>query len=127
MDAPLPEDLTLHVEFGGAQSETYRLGSASVGEVACCVTVANVDDAPTHIPCGTTVHSDAAVSSNAIVCDLWTNGAVDLTVYVHDQVLIAQTLHAKLLDDEGSCGQFDTLPAHWVLGEADAGVVVGGY
>lgn len=123
LDAPLPDNLTLQVEFGGAQSETYELGSSRVGEVACCVTVAELSDAPAHIPCGATMDA-GAVAPNAVVCDLWTNGAVDLTVSVHDQVLITQTLHAKLLDERSDCGQFDTLPARWVLGEADAGVVV---
>lgn len=124
---PLPEDLSLRVEFGGAQSEVYTLGAANVGEVACCVTVAQIADAPAHIPCGTTIQSDAAVTPNAVVCDLWTNGAVDLTVSMSNQVIVQQTLHAKLLDEESDCGQFETLTAHWVLGESDAGVVVDGH
>lgn len=123
LHAPLPDNLTLQVTFGGAQSETYELGSSRVGEVACCVTVAQISDAPAHIPCGATMDA-GVVAPNAIVCDLWTNGAVDLTVSVRDEVLITQTLHAKLLDQKSDCGQFETLPAHWVLGEADAGVVV---
>lgn len=87
------------------------------------MTVAHVSDAPVHIPCGATMDA-GTVAANAIVCDLWTNGAVDLSVSVSDEVLITQTLHAKLLDEKSDCGQFQTLPAHWVLGEADAGVVV---
>jgi hypothetical protein len=124
LQAPLPEDLRLRVEFGGAQSEVYRLGASNVGEVACCVTVADVADAPLHIPCGTTIQSDAAVAPNAVVCDLWTNGAVDLTVYMSNDLIVEQTLHAKLVDGDSNCGQFETLTAHWVLGESDAGVVV---
>src|SRR5690606_11021982 len=100
------------------------LGAPSTGEVACCVTVARVADAPRQIPCGTTLQSDAAVEPNAVVCDLWTNGAVDLTVSVKDKVLVEQTLHAKLVDEASNCGEFETLAAHWVLGESDAGVVV---
>ncbi len=127
VQTPLPDGLTLRVEFGGAQSETYEVGTAAVGEVACCVTVADVGDAPAHIPCGTTIESDATVASNAIVCDLWTNGAVNLSVSVGNDVLVEQTLHAKLLDEKSDCGQFDTLDAKWVLGESDAGVAVDGY
>lgn len=124
---PLPSDLRLRVEFGGAQSEDYQLGAAHIGEVACCVTVADVADAPLHIPCDVTLQGDAAVTPNAVVCDLWTNGAVDLKVLMGDLVIIEQTLHAKLLDEGSTCGQFETLTAHWVLGESDAGVVVDGY
>lgn len=133
LQEPLPEDLELRVEFGGAQSEAYKLGATNVGEVACCVTVAQITDAPRHIPCDVKIHSDAAVAPNpavapnAVVCDLWTNGAVDLTVLMGDQVIIEQTLHAKLLDEKSDCGQFETLTAHWVLGETDGGVVVDGY
>jgi hypothetical protein len=133
LQEPLPDDLELRVEFGGAQSEAYKLGADNVGEVACCVTVAQVADAPRHVPCGVKIQSDAAVgpdavvAPNAVVCDLWTNGAVDLTVLMGDQVIIEQTLHAKLLDEKSDCGQFETLTAHWVLGESDAGVVVDGY
>lgn len=124
VQAPLPEELTLRVAFGGAQSESYTLGQTRVGEVACCVTVAQVSDAPRRIPCSTVVESDAEVAPNAIVCDLWTNGAVDLSVSLDEQVLVSQTLQAKLLDEESNCGEFDTLPAQWMLGESDAGVVV---
>ena len=124
VQAPLPDELTLRVEFGGAQSESYTLGESRVGEVACCMTVARVSDAPRRIPCSTVVESDADVAPNAIVCDLWTNGAVDLSVSVEEQVLVSQTLQAKLIDEESNCGEFYTLPAQWMLGESDAGVVV---
>lgn len=117
----------LQVEYGGAQLETYRLAAPQVGEVACCVTVTQTSDAPSRIPCGTIIERDAAVEPNAIVCDFWTNGAVDLTLSLASRILVEQTLHAKLKDENGNCGEFDTLPAHWTLGEDDAGVVVDGY
>ncbi len=126
VQTPLPDDLRVDVEFGGAQSESYTLGETRVGEVACCVTVAAVEDAPTNIPCGTTVSQDAAVAPNVIVCDLWTNGAVNLRVGLEDRVLVEQTLQAKLVNEESNCGQFQTLPAQWVLGESDAGVTLDG-
>lgn len=124
VQAPLPDGLRLRVEFGGAQTEAYDVGATNVGEVACCVTVERVGDAPAHIPCGTTIQSDAAVAPNAVVCDLWTNGAVNLSVLMSSHVLVEQTLHAKLLDEKSNCGQFETLTAQWVLGDNDAGVVV---
>jgi hypothetical protein len=124
VDEPLPSGLTVQVEFGGAQSESYTLGSTQVGDVACCVTVASVKDAPRVIPCDTSLERDAAVEPNAIVCDLWTNGAVNLTVLHKKRVLVAQTLQAQLASEEDKCGVFRTLPAKWQLGADDAGVVL---
>lgn len=121
---PLPPELTLQVEFGGAQTETYTLGATRVGDVACCVTVTSVEDAPRVIPCDTSMERDAAVEPNAIVCDLWTNGAVNLTVRHKNRVLVAQTLQAQLANEEDKCGVFRTLPAKWELGAGDAGVVL---
>lgn len=168
LQGPLPELLDIEVGFGGAQSEAYRLGSASRGDVVCCVALAERDDAPTRIPCaggtpsagassfllssieaggnnhieaGLVRSTDAGLPDaglpdarlpdagapdevNHVVCDLWTNGAADLTVLVDGLERVQQTLPARQQEAGERCGLLETVEAVLVLDAPDAGVVL---
>src|SRR5690606_33023434 len=102
-DGALPDSLEIDVGFGGAQSESYSVGSDSQGDVVCCLSLASLSHLPARIPCaagaleqvdqfnfsrqdGAARINDAGqppgdanephkAEFNYVVCDLWTNGA----------------------------------------------------
>ena len=146
----LPDSLTIDVAFGGAQSESYRVGSSTRGEVVCCQSVEEVSDAPKRIPCagagldkaeqfnlaardashilndagtmGSTSDGTPGADFDFVVCDLWTNGAAHLTVWIDGETRLDQTLPARQQEESGNCGLLQTVDAVLALGDSDAGV-----
>jgi hypothetical protein len=124
----LPPGTKLTVAFGGAQSERFVLGMApGSNETVCCGTYLD-GDAPELIPCSTApdaqtdgagLASDAAgFRSPALVCDLWTNGAAEITVRAAGYPEFTEHLVAEMRKE---CAGLVTVEIDRTLMHADAG------
>jgi hypothetical protein len=133
----LPRSLGVEVEFGGATNESYSFHGGNEGnDVLCCVP-ANEPLSSLHPQtCGRSLSElnapdaalDAASPSPTVLepptelrCQIWTNGAADLTITARDTPELRRTLVADLDERYPQCSVWDTTSVKLVLGADDAG------
>lgn len=138
LEGPLPRSLEVEVEFGGAAIESYSFQRGNVGnDVLCCVP-GNAQASSLHPQtCGRALSElmkpDAALDAapplatpsldlpTRVHCQLWTNGAAELTITARDTPELRRTLVADQDERYPQCSVWDTTSVKLVLGADDAG------
>ncbi|HEX2881337.1 MAG TPA: hypothetical protein VHO25_17535 [Polyangiaceae bacterium] len=115
----LPRDTEVRVIYQGNLHEEYRLGRRSMNEDLCCHAL---DVIPTELT-STSCQPDAGAPLNqpaaAIACDVWSNGAAQVTL---SAVGYDTTVHdlTAILDED--CETIETSDVTLTLQRGDAGV-----
>lgn len=116
---PLPRDTELQLTYQGTQHEAYELHDRSINEDLCCQAVSEVPSEFSATSCrpdaGVPLHSPAV----AIVCDVWSNGAAQVTLSATGYDTAVHNLTA-MLDEE--CETIETSDVTLTLQRGDAGV-----
>lgn len=103
-EGPLPPDTRLHVKYGSGE-ERYSLREPNApANVIFCATIAG-DGAP-----------DAGGAVQALVCELWTQGAAQITVEASGYPSIMRNLKAQ----RNRCG-IETVDDEFLLQARDGG------
>lgn len=133
--ATLPESLVVRVGFGGAESEAYspKLGNRH-NTVLCCSSNANASLRP--MTCGQDLSAeDAGEASNPVPtmsepkdasdvrCQVWSNGAAELTVSARGFAPVHRTLAAEPDSELPQCSVWHTVAVPLILRHGDAGVI----
>lgn len=127
----LPPGTKLTVAFGGAQHERYALGMApGNNETVCCGTYPE-GAAPERIPCSPVSDVDTGIARGAdagadagvlrpstVVCDLWTNGAAEISVRAAGYPEFTEHLVAEMREE---CAGLVTVEIDRTLMHTDAG------
>jgi hypothetical protein len=137
-EGTLPRNLGVEVEFGGATSERYSFQRGNEGnDVLCCVPGNEPLSSLHPQTCGRALSEsmladaalDAAPTAPAplhppteLRCQIWTNGAADLTITAGETPELRRTLVADLDERYPRCAVWDTTAVKLVLGATDAGV-----
>jgi hypothetical protein len=136
-DGGLPPTLSVEIGFGGAESERYSLHKGNANnDVLCCSNLAGVSLRPltceqplNPVASAPDASADAAVpktvtpaSSTQLQCQVWTNGAAELSVTARGYPPLARTLMAQRDEAYPQCDVWETVHVAVPLQPGDAGV-----
>jgi hypothetical protein len=116
---PLPGDVELELTYQGTLHEGYEFGDRSRNEDLCCRAMSTIPNELTATSCnpddaGAPMHAPAM----AIMCDVWSNGAAQVTLSASGYVTTVHELAATLDED---CGTIETTEVTLTLQRGDAG------
>lgn len=115
---PLPRDIELRLAYQGTLREDYGLHDRSTNEDLCCQAMAEVPSALTATSCRPDAGAPLHAPTMAIMCDVWSNGAAQVTLSATGYDTTVHDLTA-ILDEE--CETIETSDVTLTLQRGDAG------
>jgi hypothetical protein len=116
---PLPRDTELQLTYQGTLHEDYDLHDRSGNEDLCCRTMSSIPSELTMTSCNADAGASPHAPAMAIVCDVWSNGAAQVTLSATGYDTTVNDLTATLDED---CETIETSDVTLRLQRGDAGM-----
>jgi hypothetical protein len=118
-NGPLPRDTELRLTYQGTLSEDYDFHDRSRNEDLCCRAMSSVPNELTMTSCDPDAGAPLHGPAMAIVCDVWSNGAAQITLSATGYDSTVNDLAATLDED---CETIETRDVTLTLQRGDAGI-----